>query len=134
MALIHRLHQGLKKDVFRTVLIHTDLLTDDTLLLGNAFLRKIGRGDKLQKKLEVFPEILRAGEIIGGHIVAGKGVGHSAQCGKFPGDIPSGHIKELMLQIVGNPCRGGKFLSIQGKFPVDRAIVRDEIAQLFGKA
>ena len=131
---VHSLHQQVEKPAVWVIDIHIDLLADDALFLGNTLLGKIRGGDKFQQKLQIFPEILRAGEVIGGHIVAGESVGTGAQSGKFCGDIPAGHIKKLMLQIVGNTGRCRVLYALHLKIPMDGAVVRDQVAQLFTEA
>ena len=131
---VHIFHQQLKDPVIRVIPAHADLLADDPLLFFHAFFCKIGGGNKLQKQPQAAFELVGAGEIISGHIVAGKGVGISAQSCEFLAHIPSRQVEHLMLQKMGNAGGDGEFFSIDGKFCVNRAEIRDEISQLFGKA
>ena len=134
MMIVHIFHEHLEDLGVRIVPIHVDLLADDALLLLNHLLREVGGGDEFQQKIQTFPEILRAGEVIGGHIVAGEGVGDGTQSGKFCGHIPAGQVEHFMLQIVGNTGGDGPVFSVQRKIRVDGTEVGDEIAELFGKA
>ena len=130
-----RNHEIFKNHAVGRILVHADLLVDDAPLLFHAFLGKIGGGHKFQQQMQAVPEILGAGEIVGGHVVAGEGIGHGAQSGKFRGNIPvTGHIKEFMFQIMGNTGRGLVVLTFQGEAGMDGAVIGDEIGQLFGKA
>ena len=76
MGFIHVFHQHLEDLGIRIVLVHIDLLTDDALLLLHRFIGKVGGGHKFQQKIQTLGEILCAGEVVGGHIVAGEGIGN----------------------------------------------------------
>ena len=132
---VHGRHQVIEHHAVRGVLIHADLLVDDAPLLFHALFRKVGRGHKFQQQPQAFVKMVGAGKIIGRHVVAGKGVGGSAQGGKFRRHVPvSRQVEHLMLQIVGNTRGGVVFLPVQKKIRVDGAKVRDEIGKLFRKA
>ena len=60
------------------VLNHPNLLADDALLLGHAFLGEVGDGDEGQENLQVFLKVVRGVEVVAGHGVGGKGVGFRA--------------------------------------------------------
>ena len=79
--------------------------------------------------------MLGGGKIVGGHVIAGEGVGHGAHGGKLRADIPiPRHIKELMLQIMGNPSRGMVSFSTEAIIFVDSAVIRDKVGKTFGEA
>ena len=85
--------------------------------------------------MQALAEIIGAGEIIGGHIVAGEGIGHGAQGCELGGNIPSvRHIEELVLQIMGNTGGNLMLLSLKGKLCMDGAEIRHKIGQTLGKA
>ena len=127
--------QIFKHTAVRIIQVHTDLLIDDAHFLLYAFFRKIWGGYKFQQQLQGRLKILRAGDIIGGHIIAGEGIGAGAQSRQFCGNIPvTGQIKHFMLQKMGNSRRNMDFLTFQRKIRVDRPKVCHEIGQLSGKA
>ena len=79
--------------------------------------------------------MLRAGKVVGGHVVAGEGVHRGPQPGEFPGDVPAvRHIEELVLQIVGSAGGGAVFPALQFEMVMDGAVVHRQVAQLLGKA
>ena len=131
---VHGLHQVLKNHAVRGILVHADLLVDDSPLLFHAFGGEIGGGHEFQQQTQTGIEILRAGEIIGGHVVAGEGVGAGAQPGKFRGNVPVGQVEHLVLQVVGNPRRRPVILPGKPVVRMHGAIVRHKIGQAPGKA
>ena len=131
---IHRGHQILKHPGGGFVGSHTDLLIDDAPLLFHAFFGEIGGGNKFQQQFQAIVEMFRAGKIVGGEIVAGKCVDHSAHGGKFRADIPARQIEQLVLQIMSHAGGDGMVDAVKGKFRMHRAEIRDKIGQFFGKA
>ena len=85
---VHGLHQVVKHHTVRRIRIHTDLLVDDAPFLLHTLFRKIGGRDEFQQQMKTLLKMLRTRKIVGGHIIAGKGVGHSTQGGKFRRDFP----------------------------------------------
>ena len=135
MAGIHGPGQILKNHAVRSVQVHADLLVDNAPLLFYAFLCEIGSADKFQQKAQALLKMVRAGEIIGGHVVACKGIAACPQGRKLCADIPAvGQIEHFVLQIVGNAGRDPVRLALKPEMGVDGAKVRDEIGLLFGKA
>ena len=132
---IHSRHQVIEHHAVRGVLVHADLLIDDAPLFLHAFFREIGRGHEFQQQPQTFVKVVCAGKIIGRHVVAGKGVGGSAQSGKLRRHVPvSRQVEHLVLQIVGNTRGGVVFLPVQPEIRMDGAKVRDKIGKLFRKA
>ena len=132
---IHGRHQVIEHHAVRGVLVHADLLIDDAPLFLHAFFREIGRGHKFQQQPQTFVKVVCAGKIIGRHVVAGKGVGGSAQSGKLRRHVPvSRQVEHLVLQIVGNTRGGVVFLPVQPEIRMDGAKVRNKIGKLFRKA
>ena len=69
---------------------------------------------QLQQQLQAPVKVLCAGEIVGGHVIAGESIGDRTQSGKFRGNIPSvRHIEELMFQIMGDARRYMMFLPLE---------------------
>ena len=132
---IHNFHQPVKNHAVGAVQVHVNLLPDDALLPLHAFLGKIGSGHKFQQQPQRPVKFLSAGKIIGGHVVAGKGIDICPQRRKFAADIPSaGQLKHFMLQIVRNTAGDGVFCPIQGEACMDGAKAGDQVGNLFFKS
>ena len=130
MVLVEQTHHVLKDPAVRGIVVHQDLLGNDAPLLLHGFLREIRRGDKGQQQFQAAVKMLRAGEIVGGGVIAGEGVGIGPQGGEFGAHIPVGHIEHLVLQIVGNALGRLIFHPVQGEFRMDGAVGGHEIGHL----
>ena len=130
---VHNLHQVFKHPAFRAVGNHIDLLADDALLLFHTLVGKVRDGHEFQQQLQILLELLCSGEIIGGHIIAGKGVWIGAQGRKLSRDLAPGQIEHLVLQEMGHTVGGFHSFPVQTEPGVDRAVVRDEIGKLLLK-
>ena len=130
MVGIHCLHQLLKNTAVRGISGHGDFLPDDSLLPFDAFFREVRSGYKPQQQFQAFFKIFRAGEVIGCHVIAGKGIDGRAQCRERTGNLPFRHIKQLMLQIVRHTHRLPVLLSIQRILCVQGTEVRYKIGDL----
>ena len=127
-------HQIVENHAVGRIQVHTDFLVDDTPLLFHTFLGEIRGGYKFQQQFQTAFKIFRGGKIVGGHIVAGEGVGHGAHFRKFGADIPvPRQVKHLMFQIVGHTGRRPMVLAVQHKICMDGAVIGDEIGQFLGK-
>ena len=127
------------KQVFRhlslgAVLIHTNLLGDDTPLLFHALGGEIRRVDHPQQEAEIFLKALGAGEIIGRHGVAGKSVAVGAGAGKAVHGVAVGQVKHFMLQVVGDAVGHPAGLAVEGESRVDGAEVHADKGVFLGKA
>ena len=135
MGGVHGGHEVFENHAVRGVPVHADLLIDDALLLADAFLGEIGSGYKLQQQPQAVFKVLGAGEVVGGHVVAGEGIHIGPQSGKLRRHIPvPGQIEHLVFQKMGHAGRGGVGRSLKGKIRVDGAVVRDEIGKLLAEA
>ena len=135
MVGIQILHHLLKHPALRAIVVHEDLLGDDATLLLHALIGEVRGGDEFQQEPQALGEIVGAGEIIGGHVIAGEGIDIGAQRGEFLVDVPvAGHIEHLVLQIVGHT--GGRFhrFAVQGELRMDRAEIRHKIGAFPGKS
>ena len=131
---VHGAHQIFKHTAVRGILIHADLLGNDPLLFFHALLRKVGSGHKFKQQLQAPVKVLCAGEIVGGHVIAGESIGDGAQSGKLCGHISFfRHMKQSVLQIMGNARRHGMLLAFKGKFRMNSTKIRNKVSQLLGK-
>ena len=125
----------LKGTAVGAVQVHADLLVDDAHFLFHAFCSEVGDGHKLQEDAQTLFKIMGAGKIIGGDVEAGERIDRCAQGRQFCGNVPAlRHIEHLVLQEMGHAGGDGVFLSLQLKFRMDGAEIRNEIGQLLGKA
>ena len=102
---IQALHEIFIDLPFGIVLNHADLLGNNSLLLGNAFLRKIGNRHKGEQNFQILKEMLRGIKIVGRHGIGGEGIGLSAVLCQLLQGIALRRVKHLMLQVMGNACR-----------------------------
>ena len=78
--------------------------------------------------------MLRAGNIVGGHVVAGEGVDVAAKGGEFRRNVPVWQLKHFVLQEVGDAGGNMIFLALQPEIRMDRTEIGDKIGQLFAEA
>ena len=93
--------------------IHLDLLGNNPALLLHALLGEIALGYKLEQGPEVLLKQRGAGEMIGRDVIAGKGIGACAGLRQLLEGVAVGHVKHLMLQIVGHAVGGYIGLAVQ---------------------
>ena len=84
------------------VLAHTDLLTDDALLLLHRLLGEVGVLHELQQNLQAGQDILGGVEHIGGAVKGGVGVGAGAGLRKLTEGVALLALEQLVLQVVGD--------------------------------
>ena len=89
----------------RVVLVHSDFLPDDALLLLHCFLGEIRMGHAIQQDFQRLLESVGAGKKVTGLVKAGKSIGRSTRLCIFFKGIALFAFKHLVLQIVGNPLR-----------------------------
>ena len=133
VAAVHLGHEIFKIPAVRGVLAHSDLLIDDAVLPADAFLGEVGGGHKFHQKPQILFKILRAGEIVGRHVIAGEGVDIGAQGGEFRRHIPARQLEHFMFQKMGNAGGNVVLPAVQTKIPVDGAEIRGKIGKLPGK-
>ena len=133
MVAVHGGKQVLINLAVRAVLIHPDLLGDNPPLPLHRFLGEIGGGDKGEQQLQAGLKMLRTGEVVGRHVITGKGVGIGAQGGKLLHHVPVRHLKHLVLQVMGHPRRGIISPAHPGEFGIHGTVIGDKISALFGK-
>ena len=117
------------------VLAHADLLTDDALLLGDALLGIVRRGNVGEQQPEIFHEVFRTREIIRRVAGAGEGVGARAERGEVRKDVASvRHIKHLVLEEMGDARGRIDPLAVHLEAAVRPAVARGEKGRVFAKA
>ena len=117
------------------VQMHADLLIDDADLLLNALLCEIGSGDELQQQFQRAFKVFGAGNIVGGHIIAGEGIGARTQRSQFRRHIPiTGKIEHFMLQKMGDAVTDADFSAFQFELRMDGAEIRYKISKFLRKA
>lgn len=87
------------------VVIHADFLRDDAAFLFHALLGEIRRGDEREQNLKILFKIFGAVEMVGGHAVAGKGVGIAARFCELLHGVVLRQVEHFMLQIVRRAVR-----------------------------
>ena len=134
MAMIHGpQHPGVDLPV-GVVLDHTDLLTDDALLLGNALVGEIGNGHEREQDPQILLKVLRAVEAIGGRRVGGEGVRLRAVLAQLLQGVALPGIEHLVFQIMGDARRGVQPLPVQTEPGIHTAVAGGEKGVLFGVA
>ena len=125
VGLVHCLQHTVKASVGGIVVVHADLLTDDTDLGGNRFRGKIRMGHKIQKLTERILKAVGTAEEIAGLIKGGIGVGVGAVLGeplKRVAAVLTG--KELVLQKMRDAVRNRQPLRLlrRAESVVNRAV------------
>ena len=118
----------------RGVIHHADLLADDAALLGDVFLSEIRRKHKFQQDFQVFGKPVGAGEVIGGHGVAGEGVWACARARKLLQRVAVLVLEHFVLKEMRHARRGVVPLSLKGKGCVHRAEIGREDGEGFAEA
>ena len=114
-------HPGIDLPV-GVVLDHTDLLSDDALLLGHALLREIGNRHKGQQDFQILLKVVGRIEIVTGHGVCREGVGFRAVLGQFLQGVALLCIEHLVFQIVSDAGRRIQPLTLQLETGVHTAV------------
>ena len=109
---IQRLHQALVALPLGVILDHADLLPDDALLLLHRLFGEVGNGHEGEKDLQILIELLRGGEIVAGDGVGSEGVRLSTVGGQHLQGVALLGVEHLMLEVVGDACRGVQPLTI----------------------
>ena len=86
----------------RVVLVHSDFLPDDALLLLHCFLGEIRMGHAIQQDFQRLLESVGAGKKVTGLVKAGKSIGRSTRLCIFFKGIALFAFKHLVLQIMCN--------------------------------
>ena len=134
MVPVHFPHQAVKADGIRVIQIGVNFLTDDLPLLLHGLLGKIRGGHEGQQQPQAVRKMMSGRKVIGRQVMAGKGVGAGAHGGELRVHVMAGQVEHLVLEIMGHPCRGVIFFSLEAEIRMQGTEICDEIGAFPGKA
>ena len=135
VVVVERAHKLEVSGVAGAVLAHADLLRNDALLLGDALVGIVRRGDVGEQQPEIIHEVFRAGEVIRREAGAGEGVGACAERGEVGKDVaPVRHIEHFVLEKMGDARGRIDPLAVYLEAAIRPAVARGEKGRVFAKA